>query len=319
MKSDNSQDGNHFFLETTPLKETKRLAAAYGCDIGVPNDAGIGNILMYTRVVEDIARRLGRPIKILTGRLNPIGGVVSGEDPFPLWKNNPFVHCIVDANLIDPNIMRAINREKDSMCQFGHMIENIAYQYGIRPHHLRPSIYLSKKEQTWALNKLHGLRRPIICIHPHGTSSPEPGHPWYEENWRKLLDCLGSQVTVLEIFKAGSEAKQLKTVKIKTKLRQMMALVWASDLFIGFDSAVAHIATAFELPAAVLWEPIRNVEIEERWQTGFSSATLSRWSYPQNQNLIILGDQANTIVNIINDWVAGVLNLVLSEKQLVYQ
>jgi hypothetical protein len=264
---------------------------------------------MYTRVVEDIGRRLGHPIKILTGPLTPRIGVVSGEDLFPIWEKNPFVQYIVNADLIDPNIMHTINREKDNICQFAHMIENIAYHYHVRPRVLRPSIYLSKNEQTWALNKLQSLRRPIICIHPYGTSSPELDHPWYEENWRKLLTYLSPRATVLEIFKAGTEAKQLNTVKIKTKLRQMMALVWASDLFIGFDSAVAHIATAFDLPAVVLWEPIRNVEIEEYWQTGFSSATLSRWSYPQNRNLMILGDRNDALVHIINDWVEGVLKL----------
>jgi hypothetical protein len=306
-KGDDGRLGHHLFLETAPLEETKRLAAAYGCDIGVPNDSGVGNILMYTRVVEDLARKLGRPLKILTGRLSPSIGVVAGEHPFPLWENNPFVDGIVDADSIDPAVMAAINREMDNLCQFTHMIENISYHYGVRPRCLRPSIYLSKKEQSWALNKLRGLRRPVICLHPHGTSSPKPGHPWYEENWQKLLERLSQRATALEIFKAGAEAKRLNTVKIKTKLRQMMALVWASDLFIGFDSSVAHIATAFELPAVVLWEPIRKLEIEERWQEGFAPAALSRWGYPQNRNFMILGDRDDTIVNLIAEWADGTL------------
>lgn len=305
--SDDGRDGHHLFLETTPLQETKRLAAAYKCDIGIPNDAGIGNILMYTRVVDDLARMLGRPLKILTGCLSPEVGVLPGEDPFPLWKYNPFVDRIVNADLIDLEIMVAINKERDNLCQFTHMIENIAYHYGIRPRYLRPSIYLSKKEQRWALDKLRDLRRPIICLHPHGTSSPQPGHPWYEENWQKLLNRLNDRATVLEIFKTDSESKQLNTVKIETSLRQMMALVWASDLFVGFDSSVAHIATAFELPALILWEPLRKLEIEERLQSGFAPAALSRWSYPQNRNIMILGDRDDTIVNIIADWVDSVL------------
>jgi hypothetical protein len=301
--NDDAPPGHRLFLESAPLQETKRLATAYGCDIGIPNDAGIGNILVYTRVVEDLARMLGRPLKILTGHLNPAIGVVHREDPFPLWANNPFVGSIVDADSIDPEIMAVINGERDNLCQFTHMIENIAYHYGVRPRCLRPSLYLNNTEQSWALDKLRDLRRPIICLHPHGTSSPGPGHPWYEENWQKLIDRLSRRATALEIFKAGSECKQLDTVKITTKLRQMMALVWASDLFIGFDSSVAHIATAFELPAVVLWEPIRKLEIEEDWQAGFAPAALSRWSYPQNRNLMILGDRDDTIINLITDWV----------------
>jgi hypothetical protein len=299
-----------YFLETPPLKETKRLAALHGCDIGIPNDAGIGNILMYTRVVDDLARLIGHPLSILTGRLNPPVGIIDGEEHFPLWQNNPFVARIVDADLIDPEIMIQINRERENLCQFNHMIENIAFHYGVRPRFLRPSLYLSYEEQSWAIDKLKGLVRPIICLHPYGTSSPMPDHPWYKDNWEKLLVHLNRRGTVLEIFKAGPEDKQLRTFKIETSLRQMMSLVWASDLFIGFDSSVAHIATAFDVPAAVLWEPVRKVELEEPRQAGFATAALSRWGYQQNRNLMILGDRDDTIINIIVDWVDNILKLL---------
>lgn len=295
-------------LDSPPLEKTKQLAAEHSCDIGIPSDSGIGNVLMYTRVVEDLSRFLGHPLTILTARLKPPIGVIRGEEPFPIWRNNPFVRRIVDADSIDPNIIAAINREKDNLCQFGHMIENIAYHYGIRPRFLRPSIYLSKAEQAWALSKLQGLRRPVVCLHPHGRGTPKPGHPWYEANWHKLIDIIRDDVTVFEIHKAGSEAKSLETVKMKTKLRQMMALVWASDLFVGFDSSVAHIATAFELPSLVLWEPMRKLEIEEPKQPGFAPAVLSRWSYPQNRNIILLGDRDDAIVNLVVAWIGKTRN-----------
>jgi len=304
------QDSQRRIFDRTPLEETKRLAAAHGCDIGIPNDSGIGNILMYTRVVEDLARVLGRPLAILTGRFKPAIGVVRGEEPFPIWRNNPFVSNIIDADLIDTEIMVTINKEKDNLCQFGHMIENIAYHYGIRPRHLRPSIYLSRAEQTWAINRLKSFRRPVVCLHPHGKSSPKPGHPWYEENWQKLIEQLEDSVTILEICKAVSEAKGLRTVKIRTKIRQMMALVWASDMFIGFDSSVAHVATAVEIPACVLWEPMRKLEIEERKQPGFAPAALARWSYPQNRNIMLLGDRDDTVINLILTWNSSIMSLL---------
>jgi hypothetical protein len=307
---DEGIDGQRCFLESSPLEETKRLAARYGCDIGIPNDAGIGNILMYTRVVEELAKLKGRPIKILTGRLNPAVGVIESEEPFPLWRNNPFVEAVVDADSIDSQIMPAINRERDNLCQFSHMIENIAFHYGVRPRHLRPSLYLSKQEQLRALKKLRGFRRPVVCLHPHGTSSPLPGHPWYEDNWFKLIDKFKDKVTFLEIFKEGAETKNFETVKFKTKIREMISLVWASDLFVGFDSSIAHVATAFELPAIVLWEPLRKIEIEERWQSGFAPAALTRWSYPQNRNLMLLGDRDDAILGQVADWLDGRLRLL---------
>ncbi len=301
------KEGNYFFLETAPLKRTKELAAYYGCDIGIPNNAGVGNILMYTRVVDDLARKRGHPLKILTGPLTPPIGVVDGEDSFPLWRHNPFVESVVDAEAIDPQIMLIINRERDNLCQFSHMIENIAYHYGIRPRCLRPSLYLSTTEAKLALHELKNFRRPILCIHPHGTSSHKQGHPWYETNWQALIEYISPKATILEVFKEGSDTKNLDTVKIRTSLRHMMALVWASDLFVGFDSSVAHVATAFELPALVLWEPIRKIEIEERFQTGSAAAALSRWSYPQNRNVVILGDRENTILNLVEAWVNSTL------------
>jgi len=296
-------DGARCFLETPPLQETKRLAETYGCDIAIPNIAGIGNILMYTRVVEDLARRIGRPLNILTSRLCPPIGLSCEDDAYSIWSNNPFVGTIVDAEFIDPAIMKPINAEMDNLCQFSHMIENIAYHYGVRPRCLRPSLYLSREEQDWALNRLSALPRPIVSLHPHGTSSPRAGHPWYEANWKRLIARVEGRVTVLELFKSDCETKNLHTMKFETTLRQMMALVWASDLFVGFDSSVAHIATAFSIPSIVLWDPFRKLHIEERWQAGFAPAALSRWSYPQNRNLIVLGERDDEIVEIVVAWI----------------
>ncbi len=304
------QYGARCFLETPPLKHTKELAEVHGCDIGIPNHAGIGNILMYTRVVEDMARSLGKNLKILTSGLNVPVSLANGEDPYSIWSNNPFVDQIIDADAIDPEIMYLINREMDNLCHFSHMIENIEYQYGLRPRRLSPSLFLSKSEQEWAMEQLRILVRPILCIHPHGKSSPKPGNPWYEENWMRLIARLKGHVTVLEVFKTGWEKKELPTKKILTTLRQMMALVWASDFFVGFDSSVAHIATAFNIPAIVLWDPLRKLELEERLQAGFAPAAMSRWSYPQNRNLVLLGNREDEIVSIIAAWVGESVRLL---------
>jgi Glycosyltransferase family 9 (heptosyltransferase) len=300
---DDGQDGARCFLESAPLEQTKLLAAAYECDIAIPNDAGLGNILMYTRIVEDLARSLGRPLRILTGRLNTPLPLFAQEDQYPIWNNNPFVASIVDADSIDRTIMPRINDEMDNLCQFSHMIENIAYHYRLRPRYLSPSLFLSKAEQDWAIEQLRPLSRPVLCIHPHGTSSPKMGNPWYEGNWRRLLAQIDPSVTAVEIFKEGYEQKDLATRKIRTTIREMMSLVWASDLFVGFDSSVAHVATAFRIPAVVLWDPFRKLEIEERWQRGFAPASLSRWSYPQNKNLMLLGDRDDEIINMVADWI----------------
>jgi Glycosyltransferase family 9 (heptosyltransferase) len=292
-------DGARCFLPTPPLEKTKQLASLYGCDIAIPNDAGIGNVLVYTRTVDDLSRKRGRPLSILTAALNPPSGKFPADDGLAIWANNPHVERIVDAETIDPSIMPDINRERDNLTHFGHMLENIAYHYGIRPRVLRPALYLAAEECAWAFETLQHLPRPLVCIHAHSTSGPPPGHPWYSDNWLKVIERLGQLASLFEVRLHGVEDKATGLFSPPTTLRQMFALVWASDLVVCFDSAIAHVATAFERPAVVLWDPTRKVAIEERWQRGFALAALSRWSYPQNENIVLLGDRNDEIVDII--------------------
>lgn len=292
-------DGERCFLPTPPLESTKRFAAEHQCDIGIPNDAGVGNILMYTRTVEDLSRKHGRPLAILTAALQPPYELSNADDGFAIWANNPHIERIVNAAQFDESIMREINRERDNITQFGHMLENIAYHYGIRPRVRRPSLYLSTDECTWALKAVEHLPRPLVCVHAHTTSGPLPDHPWYVDNWRRLIERLKVLASLVEVRLHGVEDKALELFSVATTLRQMFAIVWACDLVVCFDSAIAHVATAFERPAIVLWDPSRKVAIEEKWQRGFALAALSRWAYPQNENIVLLGDREDEIVDII--------------------
>jgi len=296
-------DGNRLFLPTPPLLGSRRLALEHWCDLAIPNDAGIGNILMYTRVVEEVAMHAGHPLTLLTAPLKPAIGTIDDEIAYPLWLSNPFVNKIVNADDIDEAIMKTINSERDNLCQFGHMITNICVEYGVTQRVLRPSLFLSEDECKQALYSLAKLPRPILCIHPHGTSSPKKNHPWYEDEWIRLLHDLPTDISVIEVGLHTLEKKNLPTWRHPTTIRQMMALVWASDLFLGFDSSVAHIATAFNKPSMVLWDHIRKIEIEERWQSGFGPAALSRWSYQQNRNLMLLGEQRGEIRRLAITWI----------------
>lgn len=280
------------------------ICRKYDCDIAIPNVTGIGDVIMYTRLVEEVALRYGRPLNLLTGPIRPIDGVgtVDGEEPYPIWRGNPFIEKIIDLHELAPEVLEHVNASHERHCHFGHIIANICAEYGIVPRALRPSLFLTEGECREALWRLSELPRPILVIHPYGTSSPEPGHPWHSEEWHRLLDELRG-ISVVEVGMHGKEDKGLPTARFRTSLRQMMALVWASDLFIGFDSSIAHVATAFRKPAMVLWDPVRKSQIDDRIQLGLGPAAFARWSYPQNKNLMLLGETNGEIRRIALEWV----------------
>ena len=91
--------GARCFRPEAPFFYARRLAQEANCDLAIPNgeDSGIGDVLVFTPLVEEFARRAGRRIRLLTAPDNPVVGLVDGESNYPIWQNNPFVSEIVDA------------------------------------------------------------------------------------------------------------------------------------------------------------------------------------------------------------------------------
>jgi len=292
-------DGARCLLPTKPFEASVALARVHHCDLAIPNDAGVGNVLVFTRLVADRSRALGRPLRLLTAALRPPEPLAEGDDGFAIWRNNPHVSEIVDADAIDASIMVAVNRERDNLMHFGHMIENVLYYYGLRPRHLRPDLHLTRDEQAEALSRLRDLKRPVVCIHAESSSMPPPGSPWSTRKWSSIVASLRDRAGLFEMRKIGSAERGLGLPSFETTLRQMFALLWACDVLVSFDSATSHVATAFETPVVALWDPMRKVDMEERWQRGFSMAALSRWSYPQNDNIVLIGGDQDDDVNVV--------------------
>lgn len=294
------------FLGTPSFYYAKYYAKKHRCDLAVPNATGIGNIIVFTRLVEEYALRLGKSLRLLTGPINPWVGVVEHELKYPVWQNNPFVSTIVDADELDRQIMEKVVLEQDNYCQFGHVMENICHCYGLKPRKLRPSLFLSAEEMTWGLETLSGLKRPVICLHPAGKSSSTPESSWYVENWLRIIDTLEDRVSFVHLQKFNTDHKELGVYSPKTTLREAMSIIWAADMFLGFDSGLSHMATAFEKPALVLWDAVRKCKVESAKHPGFSSATMLRWSYPQNKNLLILEEKNDEVVGLCCNYILEV-------------
>jgi hypothetical protein len=287
------------FLDSDPFVFSRRYAAEQGCDLAVPGAIGIGSLVCYTRLVEEFALREGRSVRLLTAPLDCSEDErrSEGEGDYPLWDGNPFVETIVNADLIDPAISGYLSAEMDNFCQARHEIENLCAPYGLRPRALRGSLFLSREEMQWGLGQLSALKRPVVCLCPYGRSSSLPGSPWHLDRWIELVEALDGVAGLFQVGNETFEQKPLPVFTPKTTIRKIIALLWASDLYIGFDTGPSHIATALAKPAVVLWDAVRKAPLEEGKQAGFSIAHMSRWAYPQNRNLVILGEKEREVLD----------------------
>jgi len=288
------------FLRSEPFAYSKRYAAEQRCDLAIAGSIGIGSLVCYTRLVEEFALRSGRPLRLLTVPLDCShdGRRSAGETDYPLWEGNPYIETIVNADEIDRAISGHLSAEMDNFCQARHEIENLCAPYGLRPRELRGSLFLSPEEMQWGLAQLAGLQRPVICLCPYGRSSSLPGSPWYLDRWRELVQALDGAAGLFQVGNDDFEQKPLPVLTPATTIRRIIALIWASDLYIGFDTGPAHIATALGKPAVVLWDAVRKAPLEESKEPGFSIAHMNRWAYPRNRNLVILGEKNREVL----DW-----------------
>lgn len=276
-------------MERNILYKTINVAKKHNVDLAIPNveGSGIGNALVYTRLVEEYSMKLGRPISIFTGPLAPSIGKVENEDLFAIWRNNPFIDKIIDGSKFKEDLL-IINKDEDELIQFNHIIENICWAYGLKPRKLRSCIYLSHEEKQWALKALEGLKRPLVCLHPGGNTKSSIDSPWYKRNWHSLINTLESEFGFFQVGRTEFGDYDLGLRNPAVKLRETMALIWACDFYVGFDSSPMHIATSFQKPLVCLIDMRRKFEAEKQYSDLHIPSVTLRWLYPNNRNISIM-------------------------------
>lgn len=303
-----NQDLKPGLLPSPPFAEARRHAARHGCDLAVAGNIGLGSLICFAPVAEALARRLGRPIRLLTAPYRHYRNTdLAPADRYPVWQNNPYVGAIVDADAIDPQIDYELCQEAHNYCQSGHNVENMLAAYGLRPRRLRGSLHLDAAEQRAALETLAHLPRPVICLSPHAESAPPPDSPWHLERWRQLVERLDGRAGFFQVGFDDFGRRPLPVFAPSATIRQMMALIWAADAYVGVDGGPSHIATALETPAVVLWDAVRKVGLEEAKHPGFATAMLNRWAYPQNLNLMLLGERNAEILDRVAEHLLEIL------------
>ncbi len=110
-------------------------------------------------------------------------------------------------------------------------------------------------------------KNPLLVFHP---VSEEPDRAWPRPHAETLADWL-LQNTDFNIFEPGltpclRPAARLAAPGPALALRDQIALASAANLFIGVDSAFAHLANAFEIASILLLGPYRHFRAHLPWR-----------------------------------------------------
>lgn len=216
---------------------------------------GIGDVLMTTPVVKALKSRY--PEAELTYATDP---QYYHGDLFRILEGNPYIdklvdfrtvnqasyHLFVDLTGICPPYERPGNPPINR-------IDLFARHVGIRLDDPLPDYVLTGEEKAWAqtiLEKWFGNgNHKVVVIH---TASVDQRRTWPIKNYVQMLHELTEQRAELR-FVILDQNRQKENWAIKNcvnassyGIRQVAALIWAADLFVGPDSGPLHIAGALE-------------------------------------------------------------------------
>jgi hypothetical protein len=274
------------FLSTAPFYWSRRFAQEFGCDLTVPNGPCLGDALVFTRLVEDLGRRTGRALRLLSSGLRLDYELPPSEERLAIWHNNPFVFDIKDADQHNAEIMQRARKEKDNFPQFEHVVRGIGAAYGLPASATKPALYLNTDEMRQAMQVLAQYRRPLICLHRGGSIQPHT-ETLRDHLWTRVTQTLNEDFGLFQIGRAEIDGPRPGPPMLASSLREMFSLVWAADGFVGFDSGPTHVAAAFDRPSVILWDAVGRTPLEHEKEPGFAFTNLTRWAYPQNENIVV--------------------------------
>lgn len=215
---------------------------------------GIGDVLMTTPTVRAIKTRF--PNSELTYATDPKyanGGLIE------ILENNPYIDKVVPFNQISRNMFHlyadltsvGVARERMNYPPVNR-IDLFAEFVGIDLFDPTPVYVPTREEQLWARQKIQkwtgGETKKVITIH---ISSVDNRRNWPIQNFIELVGKITSSyedvfVIIFDQHKKGGWGIKNTKVANNFGIRQVAALIDASQLFIGPDSGLMHIAGALE-------------------------------------------------------------------------
>ncbi|OKH88264.1 glycosyltransferase family 9 protein [Thalassospira sp. TSL5-1] len=151
-----------------------------------------------------------------------------------------------------------------------HRVEQLGRLIGVNPP-LRPKIWLDQKHIDEARELLPQDERPILAV---GPTANWPGKMWPVERFVELVACLRAADGLLpnaHVIVAGAPNEREAAMPViesiadgditslfgERSLLTVQACLTASDLYVGNDSGLMHMAAAAAIPTLGLFGPSR--------------------------------------------------------------
>jgi len=165
-----------------------------------------------------------------------------------LFHNNPYVRNIFNPIHVSSDFMLQVCTVYDC-----NIVNNYANQLGITNIDLHPEIYLTNDELAFGMNILNSLGRNkkiVVCLSSYADCKDlryhiiKPLLQRLKDEGYKLI-AIGSKEHEDDIFDLS--------LLTKTTLRQVASVIKCSDLYLGVDTGLFHIAAAFNTPQVVFF------------------------------------------------------------------
>lgn len=251
--------------EMRPLREERRFMEAMDWNnkrILLLRTGGFGDLVLLTPVISEIKRRW--PTAIVD--------VCCIGDYAPVFENNPDVHAVIDYPL-RKEVAEAYNVwcfyekaiEKHPDAHFTHATDLFAKILGFDGKHWsqfkQPKFFVSEEEKAWAkvqFPRREGIKRLFV----QGSTS-SIARTYSSDHMSAVLFAL-QKTGEWEVMVAGKPDGEINfsdTPSIinltnrKLTFRQSCAVLEGSDVMLGSDSALLHVAGALNIPAVGLYGP----------------------------------------------------------------
>ena len=121
---------------------------------------------------------------------------------------------------------------------------------GIDSCEYKARVYLSEEESAWGKQQTVELSRPLFSVN---AASKEPVKTWPKGNWQALLPLL---LEIGDVVQLGDDREPdlagVNRFAGKLTIRESAAVLAQTDLHIGPDSLLMHIANGVDVPAVIL-------------------------------------------------------------------